>query len=381
MYWILIAAITLSFLSLFVSKKSARHDVKGTGDTLAREIAHDIKNPLAALLSNASLLQEHRSKFSVQDREIIDRIATCATYVHNLLETFLDVSEHSVFKRKTLPQRVFLCDLTREIFSLLQPIASYNQIKLENKIAPECMVFTDQIQCKQILFNVIHNAIKYCAPNGYIYIDAIEQSTGVTMTIEDTGHGIPQDVVDAVLGDEPHQLSSRDASHGYGLGLRIIKTLIEHASGSLHIISGPGGTTISIRLPTEKVYNSEKDSSMPDTVTLLGKKLLLIQKNASDTEDTLSTFGAIVQKTSAISDALTELTQRRFDIVLIDDDLELSTGYALAKLIKDDLKASNTEVMILSRADFNTQEASEFGVDGYINKPLRAKQLPDLHRI
>lgn len=348
MYLLLILAVVAS--TIYVFRYPSKRSAAVHRSDLAKEVAHDIKNPLTALISNVVLLQSLKDPLTHKQNDLINKIHTCAEHVHTLLETFLDVTEHGGYKKKTFPQKIRLQDITKDTLSLLEPLMKEKSINVYDNVSNDCIVFADPTQCKQVFFNILHNAIKYCNKHDTVYINASEMNGVMAVTVRDSGPGF-----------------APTEEGGHGLGLTIIENLVQQAGGLLDVQSTSEGTAVMFTLPAIIAAESKNENDH-DNAPLYGKKLLLVQKEPSDMQSTLLKLGAIVNKADAVVDALHELSEKRFDMVLIDDDLELSTGYALAKVIKDDLNAKDTEVMILSRSDFDTQEASTFGVDGYISK-------------
>ncbi|MFK7692643.1 sensor histidine kinase [Paenibacillus sp. HJGM_3] len=209
--------------------------------------AHELKTPLAAMIANIEVLQLDDRPTVDEYKETLEDTLKNAQRLSHLVNDLLKLNaEQSVAIYEKIEARDMFGSIIDE---LLQPIQSKN-IRIDDRTA-DVQLYGDKPLLYRAFYNVIHNAVKYNKPNGVIIIAAAENADNTRITIFDTGIGIPEDQLDKIF--DPFYCVDKSRSRelgGSGLGLSIVKMVIEKHGGEIQVQSvADVSTTIVIRLP------------------------------------------------------------------------------------------------------------------------------------
>jgi signal transduction histidine kinase len=233
---------------LLIERRNCEQAVKAKADFLAM-FAHEIRNPLGAVLLEAELLERcgaraHDDPVVIQLRESLDRVL-------NLLNNMLDISRHEAGKSTLQKAEFEIRDVVQAVVHSLRPLAVARHLALSVRIGDSLprRVIGDPIKLDQALTNLVTNAIKFTEA-GSVMIGAelsaqFGESVRVRFRVEDTGIGISAErharIFDAY---EQADASIRGRCGGAGLGLAITRKLIELQGGKLEVVSEPGRGSI-----------------------------------------------------------------------------------------------------------------------------------------
>ncbi len=214
-------------------------------------VSHDIRTPLNAILGYSELLQ-FGVKSEAEREEALKSIRASGTTLLELVNDVLDLAKMDSGKMVFQPEPVLLTQLTDEVFSSFWKTTSEKGVKLVNRTDGVPTVMLDEHRFRQLLFNLIGNAVKF-TNQGSITVAASYSGTNLEVSVSDTGCGIPPDMLTHVLDpfvqvqDPSH---SADRATGSGLGLSICRRLVETVGGELVVESELGkGSTFKARLP------------------------------------------------------------------------------------------------------------------------------------
>jgi signal transduction histidine kinase len=210
--------------------------------TLASGMAHEIGTPMNVILGRAEYLMDR-----VTEEPTKRGLQTIITQVERITRV---MNQLLLFARRKAPQRVPL-DLRKVIedgVEMFQERLAKNQIRVEMEPADSCpMVLADLDQMSQVFINLIMNAVHAMPDGGTLRVGLAPEKQMVKFTVADTGHGIPRDVVEKIF--EPF-FTTKEFGKGTGLGLTVVKGIIEEHQGSIAVESQEGkGTTFTILLP------------------------------------------------------------------------------------------------------------------------------------
>ncbi|MBW7456765.1 sensor histidine kinase [Paenibacillus sepulcri] len=209
--------------------------------------AHELKTPLAAMIANIEVLQLDDHPTVDEYKETLEDTLKNAQRLNVLVNDLLKLNAGQNIAES---EKIEAADMFANIIDeLLQPIQSKN-IRIENRTAG-VLLHGDKHLLYRAFYNMIHNAVKYNKPNGVIIIAAAENAVNTRITILDTGIGIPEDQIDKIF--DPFYCVDKSRSRelgGSGLGLSIVKMVIEKHGGEIQVHSvADVSTTIVIRLP------------------------------------------------------------------------------------------------------------------------------------
>jgi PAS domain S-box-containing protein len=210
--------------------------------TLASGMAHEIGTPMNVILGRAEYLMDR-----VADEPIKKGLQTIITQVERITKV---MNQLLAFARRQQPDRrpLALSEIVENSLEMFQERLAKSRIRVEFQLDPACpMVLADADQMSQVLINLTMNALHAMPDGGRLRIGLDPEKEMVRLTVADTGHGMPPEVAKKIF--EPF-FTTKEFGKGTGLGLTVVKGIIEEHQGSITVDSQPGkGTTFTILLP------------------------------------------------------------------------------------------------------------------------------------
>jgi signal transduction histidine kinase len=217
---------------------------------LVAEMVHELRTPLTALTAAANLLQRpdlpegQRRKIAATVHEEVQRLNGMAT-------GFLELARLETGRSRFYREPVHLGGLVEECLEIVRPQAEEEQVSLEVERDPRLSpVMGDRNRLKQVFLNLLSNGIKYNHPEGRVLVRLFQEGEEVRVEFEDTGRGIPSDSIDHIF-DRFYRVQEQDeTAGGTGLGLTIVKRIVEGHGGTIEVESELGsGSTFVLHLP------------------------------------------------------------------------------------------------------------------------------------
>lgn len=215
-------------------------------------ISHELRTPLTAVIGLADLLLLERDPLVDRQREYLEGIASSGRHLLALVNDVLDLTKIEAGKQVLDLQSIPLHDAIQEGMSAILPLANARGVTLEpTKIVDVPGVRADRVRLRQILYNLISNAVKFTDRGGLVRVRAHLDGDRVAIAVIDTGVGIaPADLPRLYRSFEQLVLPSGDRPGGTGLGLALTKRLVEMHGGTIDVESELGiGTTFTVRIP------------------------------------------------------------------------------------------------------------------------------------
>ncbi|MCB0415808.1 MAG: HAMP domain-containing histidine kinase [Bdellovibrionales bacterium] len=229
-------------------------------------MTHELRTPVSAMFASAEILKDGLYDTEEELKDFIETIYTQGIHLTDLVNDILDFSKVKARKMEYYIEQKDLRDVIKDEIAQNSNFAKQSgiSIKYDQPDTP-VLCYYDTIRLKQVMSNLISNAIKYNKEKGsvHIYIEQLEDQ--VKLYVQDTGKGIPEDKTKKVF-DEFETLGSLSSHQkGTGLGMPISKTMIEDMGGSIDLTSKEGeGTLFWICIPTVKVLEEDKYRSRDD---------------------------------------------------------------------------------------------------------------------
>ena len=311
---------------LKVSELKAIKLAQAKADFLAN-MSHEIRTPLTAIIGMAELFRE--TNLDDKQKRYVDIFSKSGEALLQLINDILDLSKIDAKKLIIKNEDFDIENTLVEMLNSLLPVAIKKNIKLSHEIPVDfpSMVCGDASRFRQILYNLIGNAIKF-TEQGYVEIsidfkiDKTEMDSGIIdIKVKDTGIGIPKEKIDIIF-DSFTQAESHASKNivGTGLGLAICHKLVELLGGEISVLSEMNiGTTFHIKIPTK--YHAEKIDKKSQFRKFDSKKCLLIDyetKKNSSIKSLMEFFGAKVEYVNNEEEVREIFSQNdeKYDIVL-----------------------------------------------------------------
>ena len=347
-------------------------------------VSHDIKTPLTSILGNLELMDNtgnEKEAHSIQQN---------ADHILNLLSNLLEFSslEQGMLQlEKTSFNISQLCDETASMF---EPIAQKKNLVFDYKNDIKETLFTnsDRLKIKQIISNLISNAIKYTI-EGRIGFRASYENGEMVFRVSDTGIGIPSDKIEEIFKPFVRTDSGSKLSEGSGYGLSVVKGLTDLMKGSIDVQSEVGkGSLFTIRIPSEiefaEDFHAAEDASNSnkEAVPVINERHILIidddESLLTVVSNMIGKLGHQVRKCRSKIDLDEALLQMEtFDCVLTDREMGALSGNDILKLFKN-ADPDKPVYLMTARMDYDTEKAKEEGFDGFLQKPFNLKTLEGL---
>jgi PAS domain S-box-containing protein len=354
-------------------------------DEFLAMLSHELRTPLNAVLGWARILRRGPLP-PERTAAIVETIERNAAAQMQIIEELLDLSSMSAGNLRLNVTPVDLRELIGGAVETIRPAADAKTITVDVSIDDSVReIAGDGSRLRQVLWNLLANAVKFTPVGGRVNVRAIEGPVDVEITVRDTGPGIAADflphVFDAFRRDE--SISTRTVG-GLGLGLAIVRHLVEAHGGTVTADSnGPGtGSTFVVRLPTAR--SAAHDAMLvPHGLTLRGRRVLAVDDDAS-TQELVATmllmYGVSVRTAGRASDAIQILSDWRPDVLLTDIAMPGEDGYALMRRVRA-LPSSLGNIPAVALTAFtdpqSVQSAFAAGFDAHLGKPLEPHVLAD----
>lgn len=215
-------------------------------------MSHEFRTPLNGITGYSELLaEESAGPLNEAQKRFLGHIEKGAKHLLELISEILDLSRIESGRIELQRENVPFSEALAEVAPALRPLAAAKNIALEER-AQSVVVCADRVRLRQILFNLLSNAVKFTGPGGQVWIESSADHLFVTISVSDTGIGIPREEQESVFEDFYQVRTNRGSpSEGTGLGLAITKKLVILHGGKIWVESEQGkGSRFSFTLPT-----------------------------------------------------------------------------------------------------------------------------------
>lgn len=360
-----------------------------TKSEFVSHLSHELRTPLNAIMGFSELL-EHDETLDGHHHDQARLIYQAGGHLLDLVNDMLDLASIDAGKLSLNKQIVRLIDIAQECKLLMQPLANEKNISLEMNCndTENLLVEVDPKRLKQVLLNLLCNAIKYNKPQGAVKFKASKEDQNIKIIIQDTGKGIANELISNIYSPFNRAGQENTAIEGTGIGLAVTKQLIEMMNGEIRVVSQLGkGTTFTVTLPlpthisernqplVSPTPKDAKDGSTNDGHILLVEDNLVNQIIISKQ---LFKLGYEVTSVSNGAEALKAIEQAQYDLVLTDCNMPVMDGYEFTQQLRES-EANGTHCPVIAiTADAyqeTTERCFEVGMDAYLSKPVGLQSL------
>ncbi|MET0517454.1 MAG: ATP-binding protein [Burkholderiaceae bacterium] len=364
-------------------REAARASNRTKSEFLSR-ISHELRTPLHAMLGFAQLIQGRAEAQSGPLQDWLEGLTQAAWHLRALFDDVLDLSRIELGKLQLWPRRLDLGDLVAEVLRMVAVQADAQGVALQWEYASTARpyVLADPLRLRQVLLNLLTNAIKYNRPGGHVRVDIRQDAEGVHLGVADDGIGMDEQQLAHLF--EPFNRLGRERAgiEGTGIGLSLSRELIELMDGSIRADSEPGrGTHVHLRLPAAWPQPGER--SDPGEISA---RVLYIEDNPVNqllVEQALAPWPGI--RLVLASDGAAGLRLARemcaqaegLALVLLDMELPDVAGLGLLRALRADPAMRELPVVMLSANDDpqDIAEALQAGAIDYWTKPLELQRF------
>lgn len=353
-------------------------------DEFLAMLGHELRNPLAPML-NALELMRLRPDDAVVTGRAYDILQRQARHMSRLVDDLLDVSRITQGKIELRRERLDLGAAVAQAVQAARPAMEqrYHRVHVLTPSEP-ALIDADPDRIEQVLVNVLSNAAKYTPNGGQVDVVCSVKDHEAVVTVRDTGIGISEDLLPRVFDLFTQADRGLDRSlGGLGIGLTLVRRLIELHSGSVEAFSGgPGqGCEIKIRLPLAAEHDTinRTDSDPTGANPASGLRILVVDDNADAAEmlaDVLDSFGHQVRIAHDGPSALEGVLEFEPDVVLLDIGLPGMNGYEVARAMR---RSGQTELRLIAVTGYGQEEdrrlSREAGFDAHLTKPVDIRLL------
>ncbi|MEZ9656612.1 CHASE3 domain-containing protein [Vibrio splendidus] len=372
---------------LVEERTKAEAAVKAKGEFLST-MSHEIRTPMNGVLGISQIIASQTQE--PETKENINLILDSGHHLMTILNDILDFSKVEENKLELDFALFNFIQVIQPVRSALKPLADEKGIRLiiENNIPKNIQLIGDCARLRQIMFNLGGNATKF-TKEGHVVIQAeLNRSNNqITLTVTDTGIGIPKDKHEQVFNSfEQADTSTTRKFGGTGLGLAIVKNLVNLMNGEITLTSAVGlGTKFQVSLPIAWQEGKTEDVVTPITntenLTCDSLSILLVEDNrinAIVAQGFCEKLGHHVEHAENGKLAIERLKTTQYDLILMDNHMPEMNGVETTQYIREKLKLKT--LIFAYTADVFREAHDNFihaGVDHVLTKPLQQESFFD----
>lgn len=383
---------------LLEAKQSAER-ANSAKSTFLFNMSHDIRTPMNAIIGFTEVAQRHMGD---RDRveDCLSKVKLAGDHLLRLINDILDMARIENGKVVIEETEVDIIASTSALIDIVKEGATTGKLSLSFNADQvyNPYVWADELHVSQILLNILNNAVKYTKPGGSVDFTVIQEESAkegyaaFKFICRDTGIGMSKELVaniyQAFVRADNTTISG---IQGTGLGMSIVKHLIEKMGGDIDVKSELGmGTTITVTLEfrlrnDNEVVVSEDDDSDACIEAISGGRILLVEDNELNREiavDILTEYGFTVEEAedgSIAVDKIRTVAPDYYDFVLMDIQMPYMDGYKATRVIRSLENADYSKLPIIAMTanafEEDKNHALEAGMNAHIPKPIDTEML------
>ncbi|MFT6220178.1 MAG: PAS domain S-box-containing protein [Myxococcota bacterium] len=383
--------------ALKISKQKAEDFNQAKSNFLAN-MSHEIRTPMNGIIGMTSLLKG--TKLDETQAEYTQLILDSSDHLMQIINNILDISKIEAGKIELENIDFDLKHTAQEVINLMCTTAKEKNINLHlqypEKISNRAI--GDQGRIRQILFNLVSNAIKFTEDGDINIIFSLEKQENdrliFQISVQDQGVGIMENKLEKIFQQfDQADISTTRKFGGTGLGLPICRELVQLMGGDMNVKStlNEGSNfyfTINLGVTKQKTENliNKKDPIQTDPLNLENKNILLAEDNSVNQKvmiSLLKRYRCSVTPAGNGKEAVEQVRKQKFDIILMDCQMPEMDGYEATKIIRDLERRKQQPANIIIAVTANAlkgdkERCLESGMDDYLAKPVHSKNLEEI---
>ena len=365
-------------------------------DEFLATLAHELRNPLAPIRNGLAILRRNVAPLQVlQTVAMMDRQLS---QLVNLVDDLLDLSRVSLDKIELRRQRLQVAAVIEAALEACRPAidAKGHRMTIEPG-GPDLVIDADRTRMVQVVVNLLTNAVKYTDPGGAIGVSAERDGESVVIRVSDDGVGISAEVLPTLWSLFTQVRDTLDkAQGGLGIGLSLVKKLVEMHQGSVDAVSGGlgQGSIFSVRLPLstfpvpaqradDERPAAERAATAPASANAARRRVLVVDDNVDSARSLALLLQSFGHDTAMAHDGLQALAAAgsfKPDLVLLDIGLPGIDGYEVARLLREDWPTGSMVLVAVTGwgSEEDKRRAKLAGFDHHLTKPVRIAAIEAL---
>jgi PAS domain S-box-containing protein len=365
-------------------------------DEFLATMSHELRTPLNNILGRVEMLQEFiHGTLNAKQIETLQSVEESGTHLLALINDVLDLAKIEADQLTLTVEPVFLEDVVLAAVRMVRESAVTKQIALHTALAAHVgVVMTDQRRVKQILVNLLANAIKFTPAGGEVWVelggDPVQQM--ISLHVRDTGIGVPADAHEQIFAPFVQIDSALSRQYvGTGLGLALVKRLVGHLGGLIALQSEVGvGSQFSVYLPWLREDGATPDQADTHAAALPTEQIMTVQAprqpvillaedNPANQEvicDYLHAMGYRVQLALNGVEAVALALEAQPDLILMDVQMPIMDGLTAMQQIRAAGLTTTPIIALTALAMIGDQERClDAGATAYLSKPVKLRAL------
>ena len=349
-------------------------------------MSHEVRTPLNSVLGFAEILQ--MEAHSPAQDEMLGYIRSSGQHLLALINDVMDISRVEAGSMNLTSEPVALREIVVECTNLVGPPARTAGIDIINDVGSASVIVADRQRLKQVVVNLMSNAIKYNRPSGTLHVTCVADEGSMRLSFTDTGIGIAPEKMERLFTPFDRLDAESTDVEGTGLGLSLSKSLAEAMGAEIGVVSVPGtGSTFWIDLP-QSTRSDTPSSTTPmapvrpkDAPPIIDASILYIDDTVANlrlVEYLLATRPGLRLHTATLGiDGLELAREHHPDLILLDAWLPDLHGAHVLRQLRDDPATASIPVVVVS-ADASAGQMRRFqdaGVEEFLAKPLNLQHL------
>ncbi|MEA5623906.1 ATP-binding protein [Nostoc sp. UHCC 0251] len=352
-------------------------------------VSHELRTPLNSMLGWVQIIRNRKLDEAITSKALAT-IERNAQLQRKLIEDILDISRIIQGKIRLNIRKVDLVHVINAAIEAVHPTSEIKDLQIESNLNSSVgEVMGDAERLQQVVWNLLSNAVKFTPSGGRVEVRLKQVNSNAQITVSDTGKGISGDFLPYIF-ERFRQADSTTtrAEGGLGLGLSIVRYLVEMHSGTVYAASeGEGrGATFTVLLPTIELQQEqlikESEVKVDNLSTLVGSQILVVDDNP-DTRELVSFIlqqsGALVTSVSSVHEALEALVRLEPDVLISDIGMPDEDGYSLIRKVRINEAARGKKIPAVALTAFARDEecklALQAGFHVHLSKPIEPEKL------
>lgn len=371
-------------ISAQVEAEQLLRDADRRKDEFLATLAHELRGPLAPLSNMLQIIKRAEGE-DILLRHACDVMERQLGQMVRLIDDLLDVGRISHGKIELKKQRVELASIIDQALETCRPLAEEFRHEFSLCFPPEPIyIDADPVRLAQVISNLLNNACKYTEPNGSVCLSARRDGDEAVIKVKDTGIGIPCDKLDSIFEVFSQVSAAIDRTQGgLGIGLHLVKKLIEMHGGSIEANSeGAGrGSEFVIRLPNlADAPSAPREPTEDEPANAARRRILVVDDNKEAANSLAMLLKFDGRETHTAHDgweAVVAAEQFRPDVILLDIGLPNMNGYDVCRAIRDQPWGKSIVMVAVTGwgQEKDRQKSTGAGFDKHLVKPIEYNSL------